>query len=118
MDVQSNIGAGTFGAGRSYSAQTITDGTAVTLVCPTTGIDMPSTHWEYIAPQNGDTVGTALPSGAIQQTQVTDGNVVSTLTFTFNASYVGTYVCLTNNAAGSDEGFVVLRQGKESHVCF
>ncbi|KAL5468734.1 hypothetical protein EMCRGX_G029845 [Ephydatia muelleri] len=110
VDVQSNIGAGAFGAGRSYSAQTITDGTAVTLVCPTTGVDTPSTHWEYIAPQNGDTVGTALPSGAIQQTKVTDGNVVSTLTFTFNASYVGTYVCLTSNAAGSDEGFVVLRQ--------
>ena len=114
MDLQSNIDVGqnTFGAGRMYGAQTIMDGTQVTLVCPTTGIDAPNTHWEYIAPLIGDTFGTALPSGVVQMTEVNGGSVVIKLTFTFNASHVGTFVCLTTNAAGSDQGYVVLRQGR------
>ena len=116
MEAGLTPGPNTFGAGRIYGAQTISDGSPVTLQCPTSGIDDPNTRWEFITPQDGYRVGTTLPPGVTELNQVIGGLIVSTLTFTFNSSYAGTFVCLTSNVAGSDQGFVVLQQGEMGRV--
>ena len=91
------------GAGRGPVGVPV--GGNVTLFCPTTGVDLPTTRWEI----NGVAV-VSMPPRIVVGSRNVNGQIFLTLTITnISASDQITYTCVTMNADGTDRQDVIVR---------
>ena len=95
------------GAGRSDVLVNI--GGNVTLYCPTTGIDTPSTRWLL----NGTTIVSNHPRVVITNETVNGSILAVVLTINnINTSDLGTYTCVTSNSDGTDTQNIAIIRGE------